>query len=244
MFAASTRSSRAAASTTRSSARWSRSALATVIAVPLGMLAAIYLVEYGGGRRFARTVTLLRRRDDRRAVDRGRPVHLRVLDPRSRLPEVRLRRRARAADPHAAGVVRSTEEMLKLVPNELREASLRAGRAEVADDPAGGAAHRHRRHHHRHHAGCGPRHGRDRAAAAARRHRPAINFNPFAGTAEQVRRSRCRHSSSSSSSWRPATPSRAVQRGPGARALVLIIIIGVLSAARPTHRPVRHGSRG
>ena len=37
-------------------------------------------------------------------------------------------------------VVRSSEEMLRLVPNELREASLRARRAEVADDPQGRAA--------------------------------------------------------------------------------------------------------
>ncbi len=45
---------------------------------------------------------LLRRRHDRCAVDRGRPVHLRVLDPRARLPEVRLRRRAGVVHPDAA----------------------------------------------------------------------------------------------------------------------------------------------
>ncbi len=46
---------------------------------------------------------LLRRRDDRRAVDRRRPVHLRVLDHRARLPEVRAGRLAGAGDPDAAG---------------------------------------------------------------------------------------------------------------------------------------------
>jgi phosphate transport system permease protein len=74
--------------------------IATLLAVPLGVLGAIYLVEYGRGR-FALTRPLLRRRHDRHPVDRGRPVHPRVLGA-SRQPVVqprpaailRLRRRA------------------------------------------------------------------------------------------------------------------------------------------------------
>ena len=44
------RSARAAAPRTRSSARWSSPAIATVISVPIGLMAAIYLNEYGTGR--------------------------------------------------------------------------------------------------------------------------------------------------------------------------------------------------
>ena len=43
-------------------------------------------------------------------------------------------------------VVRSVEEMLKLVPNELREASYALGRAEVAHGGQGRAPHGRRRH--------------------------------------------------------------------------------------------------
>ena len=69
-------------------------------------------------------------------------------------------------------VVRSCEEMLKLVPDELREASYALGVPKwrtivkvVLPDRAG-------RHHHRHHAGDRPRDRRDRAAADHRRARP------------------------------------------------------------------------
>ena len=50
-------------------------AIAAVIALPIGIFTAIYLVEYGRGT-FARDRDLLRRRDDRCAVDRRRPVRL------------------------------------------------------------------------------------------------------------------------------------------------------------------------
>ena len=50
-------------------------------------------------------------------------------------------------------VVRSTEEMLRLVPDDLREASYALGDPQVAHDREGGAAHRARRDHHRRHAG-------------------------------------------------------------------------------------------
>ena len=51
-------------------------ALAAAIAIPIGIGVALYLVEYGKQSRFARGRPLLHRRDDRRAVDRLRPVHL------------------------------------------------------------------------------------------------------------------------------------------------------------------------
>ena len=50
--------------------------LATVMAVPLGVLGAIYLNEYGGRNWLAALIGFMSRRDDGRAVDRDGPVHL------------------------------------------------------------------------------------------------------------------------------------------------------------------------
>ena len=51
--------------------------LATVISVPVGLLTAIYLVEYGEDRALARGHHLLRGRHDRHPLDRRRPVRRR-----------------------------------------------------------------------------------------------------------------------------------------------------------------------
>jgi phosphate transport system permease protein len=101
--------------------------LATLISAPIGLLAAIYLVEYGHGR-LARTLTFF-------------------VDVMTGIPSIVAGLFAYAlfviffgegVRMGAAGsvalavlmipvVVRSTEEMLKLVPNELREASFALG---------------------------------------------------------------------------------------------------------------------
>jgi phosphate transport system permease protein len=101
--------------------------IATVIAAPLGMLTAIYLVEYGKGR-LAKWVTFF--------VDvmTGIPSIVAGLF----ILSVWFVALGKAPASGFAGslalallmmpvVVRSTEEMLKLVPNELREASLALG---------------------------------------------------------------------------------------------------------------------
>ncbi|TDC69894.1 phosphate ABC transporter permease PstA [Streptomyces hainanensis] len=97
--------------------------LATLIAVPIGMLTAIYLVEYGRGR-LARYITFF--------VDvmTGIPSIVAGLFAVA-LFQLFLGPAARMGVMGAVAlsvlmipiVVRSTEEMLKLVPNELREAS-------------------------------------------------------------------------------------------------------------------------
>ena len=99
---------------------------ATVMAVPLGVLGAIYLHEYGGQGPPGPADPLHERRDDRRAVDRHGPVHL--------------HRSSRCASGSSGFggslalaclmlpiVIRSTEEMLRLVPDDLREASYALG---------------------------------------------------------------------------------------------------------------------
>lgn len=99
--------------------------LATVIAAPVGLLTAVYLVEYGRGK-LARTVTFF--------VDvmTGVPSIVAGLFILSLMLLFDLEPFGFAGSLALAilmmpVVVRSTEEMLKLVPNELREASLALG---------------------------------------------------------------------------------------------------------------------
>ncbi|WP_151774249.1 phosphate ABC transporter permease PstA [Streptomyces abyssomicinicus] len=99
--------------------------LATLIAAPVGVLTAIYLVEYGRGA-LARAVTFF--------VDvmTGIPSIVAGLFILSLMLMLDLQPFGFAGSLALAilmlpVVVRSTEEMLKLVPNELREASLALG---------------------------------------------------------------------------------------------------------------------
>ncbi|TQJ74967.1 phosphate ABC transporter permease PstA [Streptomyces sp. SLBN-31] len=99
--------------------------LATLIAAPIGVLTAIYLVEYGRGR-LAQAVTFF--------VDvmTGVPSIVAGLFILSLMLSFDMQPFGFAGSLALAilmmpVVVRSTEEMLKLVPNELREASLALG---------------------------------------------------------------------------------------------------------------------
>ena len=58
--------------------------LATVIAIPIGIGVALYLTEYGKESLVRQHRALLRRRDDGRAVDHVRPVHLHRAGDRAR----------------------------------------------------------------------------------------------------------------------------------------------------------------
>ena len=99
--------------------------LATLIAAPIGVLTAIYLVEYGRGK-LAKAVTFF--------VDvmTGIPSIVAGLFILSLMLQFDMQPFGFAGSLALAilmmpVVVRSTEEMLKLVPNELREASLALG---------------------------------------------------------------------------------------------------------------------
>jgi len=103
-------------------------ALATAISVPVGVMAAVYLVEYGKNSRLARVITFL--------VDvmTGIPsivaglfafaLFTLIFGPAIRLGVMGSIALSVLMIPI---VVRATEEMLKLVPDELREASLALG---------------------------------------------------------------------------------------------------------------------
>jgi phosphate transport system permease protein len=102
--------------------------IATVISVPIGLMTAVYLVEYGRGAKLARAITFL--------VDvmTGIPsivaglavaaLFVLVLGPGTKLGIMGSIALAILMIPT---VVRSTEEMLKLVPNDLREAAYALG---------------------------------------------------------------------------------------------------------------------
>ncbi|MDO3396893.1 phosphate ABC transporter permease PstA [Nocardioides cremeus] len=103
-------------------------ALATLISVPIGVLSAIYLVEYGKGSKLARVITFL--------VDvmTGIPSIVAGLFAYALFviffgPGVRMGFGGSVALSvlMIPIVVRATEEMLKLVPDELREASYALG---------------------------------------------------------------------------------------------------------------------
>lgn len=103
--------------------------LATVISVPIGMFTAIYLVEYGGTNRLSRWIRFL--------VDvmTGIPSIVAGLFAFALFVQIMGPRDAKMGIAGAVAlcvlmiptVVRNSEEMLRIVPNELREASLALG---------------------------------------------------------------------------------------------------------------------
>ncbi len=139
--------------------------ICAAIAVPLGILGAIFLIEYAKGTKVARAVSFM--------VDilSGIPSIVAALFIYALFITIFGFGRSAVAVSFALVllmlpvVLRSTEEMLKLVPNELREAVVRARCAEVENHREGGHSNRIRRHHDRGHAWPGACDGRDRAAA-------------------------------------------------------------------------------
>ena len=92
---------------------------AMVISIPIGVMCAVYLIEYAGGSKLARTIHLL-------------------VDVMSGIPSIVAGLFAYSMFAILVGsvalsllmiptVVKTTEEMLKIVPNDLREASLALG---------------------------------------------------------------------------------------------------------------------
>ncbi len=138
--------------------------IATLIAVPLGVAGAIYIVEYGRGmlanaiRFFVDVMTGIP------SIVAG--LFILSFWVYTVTPYFNAR-----GEPEKSGfaaalaltilmlptVVRSSEEMLRLVPPPLREGVIRARRAEVEDHHPDRAADRRAGHRHRHHAGRRPR---------------------------------------------------------------------------------------
>ena len=119
-----------AGSAARSSVRSRSSLLATLIAVPLGIGVALYLVEYGKDTLVRELRPLPHRRDDRRPVDRLRTVHLHrargLARRRHRLRRLEGLDRAGAADAAGRRPVRRGRAPAAC-PASLREAALALG---------------------------------------------------------------------------------------------------------------------
>ena len=156
-------------------------ALATLISVPIGMLTAIYLVEYGRGK-LARAITFF--------VDvmTGIPsivaglfafaLFVLFFGPGVRMGFCGSVALSRADDPDRGPLHRGDAQAR---PERAARGVVRPRRAEVAHDRQGRPPDRDRRHRHRRHAGHRPRDRRDRAAAHRGRHHHGVNFNPFDG---------------------------------------------------------------
>jgi phosphate transport system permease protein len=138
--------------------------ICAAIAVPLGVLAAIFLIEYGRGTKIARGVSFM--------VDilSGIPSIVAALFIYALFITIFGWGRSAIAVSCALVllmlpvVLRSTEEMLKLVPDSLREASYALGR-EMEDHCEGSDSDGIRRHHHWRHAWTGKGDGRDSTPA-------------------------------------------------------------------------------
>ncbi len=139
--------------------------MAAIISVPIGLLTSIYLVEYGRGM-LARGITFF--------VDvmTGIPSIVAGLFAYALFalffgPAIRSGFMGSVALSvlMIPVVVRSSEEMLRLVPNELREASFALGVPKWLTDAQGRPADLGRRPRHRRHARDRPSDRRDRAAA-------------------------------------------------------------------------------
>ena len=209
-------------------------AVAALIGVPIGVGTAIYLAEYGRGR-FAAAVA------SRSTCWPGMPsivvgVFVWALLVRNVV------RRSSPASPAAIAlaiimvpiVTRTVEEMLRLVPDTLREASLGAGRPARRRRSCSWCCRRRK-------AGivtgvdavAGPRRRRDGAAAADRAGQPVLQLRPAAS-----RWRRCR----SRSTTTPSSPYADWHTKAWGSALVLIIVIGMLSLLTRWRRAADVGS--
>ena len=118
------------------------------------------------------------RRDARHPDDRHRRVRVRAVGRASSASRA-MPARSRWRFVMVPLIVRATEEMLRLVPRDIHEASLALGVTKSRTIVVGTPAHRQRGHHHRRDAGCCPRNGRDGAVAADdTRQRPVHGDEP------------------------------------------------------------------
>ena len=175
---------------------------AALMAIPIGVLGGIYLNEYGGRSIFARVIRFLSE------VMTGVPsvvmglfiytfVVLETQEPNAFAGALAL------ACLMLPIVIRTTDQMLMLVPARAPRGQLRARLAQGADDPHGRAPERGAGHHQRRAARGRPCRRRDRPAHLHDRDRQRDQLEPL----QRARTPRCRRRST-------ATPSR---RSPGPR---------------------------
>ncbi len=165
--------------------------LGVVIGTPLGILAGTYMAEYGRYTRAHHDRPLHQRHPAERALDRHRPVRLQIMvAPMGHFSA--MAGVVALAVIVIPVVVRTTENMLLLVPGSLREAAARSACRALVGHQQDRLQGRARRAHHRRSAGDCARQRRDRAAAVHRAQQSVLAWT-------SMRRWRaCRSSSSSS----------------------------------------------
>ncbi len=148
------------------------------MAIPLGILGGIYLNEYGGKSPLARFIRFLSE------VMTGVPSIVMGLFIYT-LVVLNTKEKNGFAGALALAclmlpiVIRTTDQMLSLVPRELREGSFALGSRKVRTIRTVVLPERRRRHRERRAARGGPRRGRDRAAALHHRHHPRGQHQPL-----------------------------------------------------------------
>ena len=151
---------------------------ATAMAVPLGILGAIYLNEYGQRGRLARLIRFLAE------IMIGVPSIVMGLFIFT-VWVLHFKNQTAFAGTLALGclmlpiVIRTSEEMLRLVPDELREGSSRARQSQGAHHPHRRPARRRPRNRQRGAARRGPGRRRDRTAAVHHRDRHVHEHQPL-----------------------------------------------------------------
>ena len=129
-------------------------------------------------------------------------------------------------------VIRSTESMLRLVPDDLREGSAALGASKSRMILTVVLPGRPARHHQRQPAGGGPGRGRDGAAAVHHRRRPQPQPRPLRRRPTPP----CRRRSSST----PGQPFLGAQDRAWGAALTLIVLVLRAHDRRPDHRQAVH----
>ena len=147
--------------------------LGVAIGTPIGILAGTYMAEYG---RYDRSTSVVRFINDillsAPSIVIGLFVYEVMVAPMGHFSG--LAGAVALAVIVIPVVVRTTEDMLLLVPNPLREAAAALGMPRAYDHPAGRLPRRARRHRHRRPAGHRPHQRRDRAAAVHRPQQPVL----------------------------------------------------------------------
>ncbi len=191
---------------------------AALIAIPLGVLGAIYINEYGGNRILAKLISFMS------DVMTGVPSIVMGLFIFTiwvlHFGYSGLAGSFALACLMLPIVIRSSYEMLRLVPDEPPAGQLRPRRHQGPRHADRGAARRDRRHRQRRAARRRPRGGRDSAAAVHHPHGGGHEHQPV-----QRRRHRAVHADLRE---RAVSRTSARRRAPGAAALTLIAIAFIL----------------
>ena len=152
---------------------------AALMGIPLGFFAGVYLAEFGRDGRVATAMRADRQRHDGRAVHHRRRVRLRACWSSRSVTTPASPARSALAFIMLPVMARTAEDILNLVPNELRESALAHGRAALEGRRWASSAGPPRRPDHRRDAGRRARRRRDGAPALHGAQQPVLAAGLF-----------------------------------------------------------------